>query len=107
MMNDELTTGGSVIKDRTNRADCVWHCRDSFGCVLSAHGALMILGMVASVALNKGSASSVSAGTMIPGLLFYVLLAAWFIWMGIGSIQADDGPERSCLLPRGSGSSAG
>ena len=49
---------------------------------------LMIFGMIASAALNKSSAAPMSAGMIIPGVLFYVLLAVWFIWMGIGSIKA-------------------
>ena len=49
---------------------------------------LMIFGTFASAHLNKDAASSINAGTIVPGLLFYCLLAVWFIWMGIGSIQA-------------------
>ncbi len=46
---------------------------------------LMVFGMIAA---HKNAAEDVNARAMIPGVLFYVLLAVWFIWMGIGSIKA-------------------
>jgi hypothetical protein len=49
---------------------------------------LMIFGMIASATLNKSSAAPMNANMILPGVLFYVLLAVWFIWMGIGSIKA-------------------
>ena len=55
-------------------------------CALSVP--LMIFGMIASATLNKSPAAPMSAGMIIPGVLFYALLAVGFIWMGIGSIKA-------------------
>lgn len=49
---------------------------------------LMILGMLASTALGKSSAAPISVRMMVPSVLFYVVLAVWFIWMGVGSIKA-------------------
>ena len=46
----------------------------------------MVVGMVASSRLASGPAMDVSM--MLPALFFYVALAVWFIWMGIGSIMA-------------------
>lgn len=37
---------------------------------------------------DKGSVPPPSASAIIPGVLFYVLMAIGFIWMGIGSIRA-------------------
>lgn len=48
----------------------------------------MIFGIIVSTALNKSSAVPMSAGMIIPAVLFYILVAVWFIWMGIGSIKA-------------------
>ena len=48
----------------------------------------MIIGMIASAVLDESSAPPMNISTMIPGVLFYVLAAVWFIWMGIGSIKA-------------------
>jgi hypothetical protein len=45
---------------------------------------LMILGMAAA---HKRAAEGVSLKTMISPVLVYVLLAVWFIWMGIGSLM--------------------
>jgi len=50
--------------------------------------ALMIVGMAASNIMGNSSVSSMSVDMMIPGVLFYVLFAVWFICMGIGSIRA-------------------
>jgi hypothetical protein len=47
-----------------------------------------IFGMIASAFLDKSSATAMSPTMMIPAVLFYVLLAAWCISMGIGSIKA-------------------
>ncbi|MHC4791546.1 MAG: hypothetical protein ACYS8Y_08960 [Planctomycetota bacterium] len=47
----------------------------------------MIIGMLASAFLDDTSAPQMQTGAMISGLLFYVLAAAWFISMGIGSIK--------------------
>lgn len=88
MTNEEKSAGSSDIKDRKTGLVVF----GIFEILLGAFCALMvpmILGMLVLATLKKGAASSVSAGTMmIPGLLFYALLAVWFIWMGIGSIQA-------------------
>ncbi len=48
----------------------------------------MVFGMIASAFLDKSSAAAMSPTMMIPAVLFYVLLAAWCISMGIGSIKA-------------------
>ncbi len=47
-----------------------------------------IFGMIASAFLDESSAAAMSPTMMIPGILLYVVLAAWFISMGIGSIKA-------------------
>ncbi|MCH7556232.1 MAG: hypothetical protein IIB56_02115 [Planctomycetes bacterium] len=49
---------------------------------------LMILGMIASIALDKSGAAPMSPAMMIPAVLLYTLIAVWFICMGIGSIKA-------------------
>jgi hypothetical protein len=61
--------------------------------ILGGFSALMVLCMIfvmlaASVAASKGAAGGVSLKMMIPGVLLYVALAVWFIWMGIGSVMA-------------------
>lgn len=49
---------------------------------------LMIIGMAAAKMLPKNAAAPMDTRMMLPGLLFYALIATWFIWMGIGSILA-------------------
>ena len=48
----------------------------------------MILGMIASSVLDNSSAAPMSPTMMIAAVLIYVLLAVWFVCMGIGSIKA-------------------
>jgi len=88
MSNDVKKTGGSDIRDRKTGLVVFGIFEILLGVFIALMVPVMIFGLAVSSALAKGSASSVSAGTMIPALLFYVLLATWFIWMGIGSIQA-------------------
>ncbi|MHC4641205.1 MAG: hypothetical protein ACYS32_06125 [Planctomycetota bacterium] len=47
----------------------------------------MIIGVIASAFLDESSATAMSPTMMIPAVLIYVLLAAWCICMGIGSIK--------------------
>ena len=48
---------------------------------------LMIIGLIASQTVTNASPQTDPA-MMIPGMLFYVIFATWFIGMGIGSIRA-------------------
>jgi hypothetical protein len=48
----------------------------------------MIVGMIASAFLDDSTAAGLRPTMMIPGVLFYLVGAVWFIWMGIGSIKA-------------------
>jgi hypothetical protein len=48
----------------------------------------MIFGMIASAFLGMSDPPSMRTTMVIPGLLLYLLLAVWFICMGIGSIKA-------------------
>jgi hypothetical protein len=46
---------------------------------------LMIFGMIVA---HKNAAEGINVRAMIPGVLLYISLAIWFIWMGIGSVRA-------------------
>lgn len=48
----------------------------------------MILAMLVPLLVDSASAPPTNPAMMIPSVLFYVLLAAWFISMGIGSFKA-------------------
>ena len=56
--------------------------------VLGGFCALALLCMGLSTLLPKPAGAETSARMMIPGLFVYVVLAAWFITVGIGSIMA-------------------
>jgi hypothetical protein len=59
--------------------------------LLGAFCALMVpvmaISMVAAPTLDTGSENHMTMGALISSTLFYVFLAVWFIWMGIGSIN--------------------
>ena len=44
--------------------------------------------MIALAVAREDATEVASVRMMIPGILFYTLLAVWFIWVGIGSIKA-------------------
>jgi len=88
MTDYEETLQGSNFKDMKTGLMVFGILQIIFGgfCVLMVP--FMIFGMIASVFLDKSSATAMSPAMMIPGVLVYVLLAAWCISMGIGSIKA-------------------
>jgi len=59
-----------------------------FGGLSALVALLMLLAMVVAGAFDPGDTPPMFTGTMIPGLLFYVVLSVWFITMGIGSLKA-------------------
>jgi hypothetical protein len=88
MTTEQNPQGGADFKDRKAWLVVFGVLEILLGALCALMIPLMLVGMAASAALGKGSAASVSARSMVPGLLFYVALAAWFITMGIGSIMA-------------------
>jgi len=88
MTHLEETVQSPDFKDRKTGLVVFGILQIIFGGFCALDVPLMILGMVASNVLGKSSAAPISLRMMIPGILFYVLLAVWFIWMGIGSIKA-------------------
>jgi hypothetical protein len=89
-MTNEVSTGGSVVfKDRNAGLIAFGVLEILAGAFCALMAPLMLVGMLLPAALlEEGSAPPVDIGMMLPGLLFYVLLAVWFIWMGIGSLKA-------------------
>jgi hypothetical protein len=76
------------FKDRKARLVVLGILQIIFGGFCALMVPFMIIGMAAAAAANKDAATGVGLKMMIPGVLFYVALAVWFIWMGIGSIMA-------------------
>jgi hypothetical protein len=88
MTNDVQTTVVPAFRDR--KAGLI-----AFGIVLILYGVLcllmvpvMLFSLSAASSLKAGSVAPMTAGTMISAVLVYVLEAAWFIGLGIGSILA-------------------
>lgn len=98
MTTDENKTDTVPYKDRKTGLAIFGAIQIAMGGFCALMIPLMLIGMLASAALNKDAASSMPATTMIPGLIFYVLMAACFIWLGIGSIQARRWARALCLV---------
>ena len=88
MADYEQTTQSADFKHRKTGLVVFGILQIIFGGICALMVPLMILGMIASTTLKDSSTMSINAKMMIPGLLFYILLAVWFIWIGIGSIKA-------------------
>lgn len=88
MTNDGTMPGDSNFKDRKTGLIVFGILEIIFGAFCALMVPLVIFSTLASTALNKSAAQPMSPGMMIPGILFYVFLAVWFIWLGIGSIKA-------------------
>ena len=87
MAKDAEMTESSGFKDRKVRLVVLGVIQIIFGVLSALLVPFMILGIVASSATGKGPAEGISMKTMIPGILFYVVLAVWFIWIGVGSVM--------------------
>ena len=83
-MTDCTAEGGTTFKDRKVGLVVFGIFQILLGILCTLFLPLMILAAL----LDKNNASGSSLSMMIPALLVYASLAAWFITMGIGSIMA-------------------
>lgn len=88
MTSDTQMADGSNFKDRRAGLIVFGTLEILLGLLFLLMVPLMVVGMLVSARVDTGSVEPMSARMMIPAILFYVLLAVWFIWMGIGSIMA-------------------
>lgn len=98
MTTNENTINPVPYKDRKTGLAVFGAIQIALGALCALFVPLMIMGMLAAAVMDKGADEALSARAMIPGLLVYVLLAIWFIWMGIGSIQARRWARALCLV---------
>lgn len=80
--------GSAPFKDRTTALILFGILEILLGVLCALIVPFMVLGMLASAALPSEGVAPMSAGMMAPAVLMYTGLAAWFISMGLGSIQA-------------------
>jgi len=88
-----MTNSKSVVRDPEFKDRSVWLVvfgifQILLGAICALMVPLMILAMVAAANLEKSAGGNIIAGTQISGALLFLILAVWFIWMGIGSIKA-------------------
>ena len=87
MANHEEAMQSSEFKDKKTGLIAFGIIQIIFGGFCALMIPFMILGMLVSTISAKSPTPPMSARLMIPGVLFYVILAIWFISMGIGSIK--------------------
>jgi len=87
-MADSKKTGNRAFKDRRIGLILfgIFHIVIGTFCALSIP--LTIVGIIATAGLDKSSVPPMTVGQVILVVLLYLLLAFWFVWMGIGSILA-------------------
>ena len=88
MENGEATGGGEEMKDRSAGLIAFGIVQIIIGAFCALMAPFMVLGAIMAATIEESASASTSPAMMIPGTLFYVVLAVWFIWMGIGSIKA-------------------
>ena len=88
MPDTDPTSQSPVFKDRKTGLVLFGILHVGLGTLCALMIPLMIIGMVASKALNSKVSPPMDARMITPCLLLYVAIATWFIWMGIGSILA-------------------
>ncbi len=88
MTDYEETLESSAFKDRKTGLVVFGILHIIFGGFCALMVPFMIFAMIVSTVLDNSAAAPMSPAMMIPGILLYVLVAVWFICMGIGSIQA-------------------
>jgi hypothetical protein len=88
MTNEENQAGALTHKDRKTGLAVFGAIQIIIGCFCAFLVPVMIMAMLAVSLMDKGAEETVNARAMIPGLFVYGLMAVWFIWLGVGSIQA-------------------
>lgn len=88
MVDHEDVVQGSDFRDCKTGLFVFGILEVSLGVFCALMVPLVIFGMIVTATLNDSSAAPMSTGMMIPSMLIYVILAVWFIWMGIGSMKA-------------------
>ncbi len=88
MTNREETVQNSEFKDTKTGLVVFGIIQIIFGGFCALMVPFMVFGIIASTVLDRSSAESMNVRMMIPAVIFYAILAVWFIWMGIGSIKA-------------------
>ncbi len=86
-MEDNMI-GSAGFKDRKTGLIVFGIMEIIFGALCFMMVPVMIICLLISSISTCSPAAQMNAGTMIPSIMVYVLLAVWFIWMGIGSLKA-------------------
>jgi hypothetical protein len=85
MTDGDGLTGGVEFKDRKTGLMVFGIFEILFGAFCALMVPLMAVGMLVA---SKAPGQQVQPKMMVASLLFYVVIAVWFVWVGIGSILA-------------------
>jgi hypothetical protein len=87
MEKDKEATETSSFKDRKGGLVAFGIVQIFMGVLCLLMIPLMIFGMIASTMVGQTNVVPVSMQMLAQSVFFYLLIAVWFIWMGIGSIK--------------------
>lgn len=88
MTNNEPVIPPPVFQDRKTLLVVFGILHVFLGAMCALLAPLALVGLVVSKYVPTNTTASTNITMMIMVMFFYVLLAVWFIWMGIGSIKA-------------------
>ncbi len=87
MQNSEHTEQAIVFKDRKAWMIVFGIFQIILGVVCALMVPLIIVALLGSAAQQGVTEDPMSISSIISGVAFYLVLAVWFIWMGVGSIN--------------------
>ncbi len=88
MSVSDPVTQAPVFKDRKRGLVLFGVLQIGLGGLCALMIPLMLIGMLVSKAVPSKGAAPVDAHVLMPSIVVYALIAAWFIWLGFGSILA-------------------
>jgi len=88
MTNEETVVPPPVFQDRKTLLVVFGILHIFLGAVCALLAPIALVGLIISKYTPTNTAAPMSITMMLTSVFFYILLAVWFIWMGIGSIKA-------------------
>ncbi|MFI5455576.1 MAG: hypothetical protein ACHRXM_09005 [Isosphaerales bacterium] len=88
MSTHQPPTTTSVYPDRSTRLMLLGIFQVLLGCLCGLMGVMMVALFLLGPMAKAPQGQAMNRQMMIPGMVFYLLLAVAFIWLGIGLVRA-------------------
>jgi len=88
MTNEEIVAPPPVFQDRKTLLVVFGILQIFLGAICALMVPLMMVSLAVSKFAPSGAAAPMNPGMMMASVFVYMMLAVWFIWVGIGSIKA-------------------